>query len=187
MNFKQVVDLLRTQVDWESFFALRSIMKEELNKPSERFFKSGIIEKGLCRYSNGILSYIDEPGRDCQFVDYPNLFLEVKGNQTNWHLKDFASFRLVNGNSKIKVYSELPETYAQFCLFHNLETVFLCESNVLNKYMVNLGSSNIDIEVPVSKLTLLSKRMKSSNKKVNSLSSYINSAREEFYDSIKDL
>lgn len=187
MNLEQAVNLLQTQVDWESFFALRSVMEGEMNKPSERFFKSGIIERGLCSYSNGILSYIDEPGRDCQFTDHPNFFLEVKGNQTNWHLKDFASFRLVNGNSKTKIYSELPETYAQFCLFHNLENAFLCESSILNKYMVNKGSGNIDIEVPVSKLTFLGKKTKVSNKKVNRLSSYIDAALEEFYVSIKSL
>lgn len=176
MNFQQAVDLLQNRIDWDSFFSLRSIMEGEMNNPSERFFKSGIIERGLCSYSKGTLRYIDEPGRDCQFIEQPEFFLEIKGNQSNWHLKDFTSFRLVNGNSKKKVYNELPETYAQFCLFHNLENAFLCESRILNKYMVNLGSGNIDIEVPVSKLTLLHKNTKPSTKKVNSLSSYINAA-----------
>ena len=81
MNFEQAVNLLQTQVDWESFFALRSVMAGEMNKPSERFFKSGIIERGLCSYSNGILSYIDEPGRDCQFTP----LVGQKSQQTSCH------------------------------------------------------------------------------------------------------
>lgn len=192
MNFEQAVYLLQTQIDWESFFALRSITKDKMNKESERFFKSRVVEEGLCSFSNGILSYIDEPGRDCQFIDYPNFFLEIKGNKNDWHLKKFATFRLVNGNSKKKIYSKLPETYAQFCLFHNLENSFLCESSMLNKYMINKDSGNIDVKVPVSELTLLGKKEKSSDKKVNSLkvnilSDCIDSALKEFYASIKNI
>lgn len=187
MNFNQAVNLLQNQIDWESFFNLRSIMEREMNRPSERFFKSGIIERGLCHYSNGVLSYIDEPGRDCQFNEYPTFFLEIKGNQSNWNLRDFASFRLVNGNSNRKIYSELPETYAQFCLFHNLENVFLCESYNLNKYIVCNGTGNIDIKVPINVLTPLGKKMRVSIKKINSLSSYFDAALEEFYVSIKNL
>ena len=68
MDFKQVVDLLQTQINWEAFFRLRKSIEVELNKNSERFFKSTVLERGLCRYSNGLLRYIDERGRDCQFI-----------------------------------------------------------------------------------------------------------------------
>lgn len=54
MNFKQAVELLQTRINWPAFFRLRLAIETELNKNSERFFKSSALEKGLCKYSNRI-------------------------------------------------------------------------------------------------------------------------------------
>lgn len=188
MSFSSVVDLMKNTIDWEQFFTIRQVMQKSLNKPAERFLKSKIVESGLCSCSNGLLEYIDEQGRDCQFTNSPNLYLECKGNQSNWHEKYSAKFRLVNGNSPTKDYSHLPENYAQYVMFFNLSHVYIIESSPLEEYIITDNSSNIDVEVPVHKLTLLySKTKKSNTKKLPTIEKHLTEAFKNFYAECKGI
>lgn len=189
MNFEQAVTTLKEKVEWEKFFNLRRHLKGDMNKPSERFFKSRVLEGGLCSYSGGSLRYTDLPGRDCQFIDHSNYFVEMKGKQTRWHLKDVVEFRLVNGNSKKKKrFTRIPDTYAQFVMFYNLEAAFLIETDVLNRYIVDQWSGNLDVKVPVSSMTPLYRVLKKSKFSCKvGVSDFIDRALEEFYGKLASL
>lgn len=96
-------------------------------------------------------------------------------------------FRLVNGNSSEKIYDCIPDTYAQYVLFHNLETAFLGETTVLQDYMVNKGTTNIDIKVPVNKLVKLYHNTTIFKKVNKNLSYFVDIALEDFYAEIENL
>lgn len=184
MNGNYVFELIKNSVDWNRFFRIRQSLTTEFNKPSERFLKSEVNERALCRCSNGVLSYINEPGRDCQILldNSPELFLECKGDQSEWHLKNSHKFKLVNGNSKTKVYDTIPDTYAQYVMFFSLTRAYLIETRDLQRYIINDNSGNINVDVPIQKMKLLHEVNHPLETKAISFSPYLTEAFNNFYD-----
>lgn len=182
MNYDYITNLIRESIDWERFFCIRQSLATEFNKSSERFLKSEVNERAFCNCSNGILTYINDPGRDCQFVEFPEVYLECKGDQKNWHRKIEHNFKLVNGNSTTKVYDTIPDTYAQYVMFFNLTRAYLIDTCELQNCVIKDNSGNINVKVPIHKMRLLYEVKSPLPVKSVSFSPYLTEAFNKFYD-----
>lgn len=161
ISFEQLVETLKSGVDWDKWFRMVNRMSGEMNAETERFNKSRVLEKGLVFCSAGLFTYIDKKGRDLAFNPEEGVYVEVKGKKGNWFDSTRSRggrFRLVNGNSNdAGLYIELPGDYAQYIMFYSEHAVAIGISRELTNFMEHKGT-NIDIVVPSHALTLIARK-----------------------------
>jgi len=155
----QTVDLknwLSNNVDWNKYVTLVDQIGDELNERKLRFDKSDLFEKALELFSNQDLQYVNQEGVD--HIGPNGITIEMKYSdgclftrkkkQPKKHVSDL---QLMNsrGSSEGRT---LPESYAQFLLICDKDSVAIISKTDLIPYVVDAGDGLKTSKLPSEKV-----------------------------------
>jgi hypothetical protein len=155
----QTVDLknwLSNNVDWNKYVTLVDQIGDELNERKLRFDKSDLFEKALELFSNQNLQYVNQEGVD--HIGPNGITIEMKYSdgclftrkkkQPKKHVSDL---QLMNsrGSSEGRT---LPESYAQFLLICDKDSVAIISKTDLIPYVVDAGDGLKTSKLPSEKV-----------------------------------
>ena len=145
-----------------------------MNGQKDRFDKSDLIEMGLDIYSNGEIKHVDRDGVDHELVNllnlkglpitqemkfvsrlfYKEIVIEranrrqgIEGRKELQRSNDLVSLRLVNSRGE-NTHTTLPDTYAEFLLAADNNSVHVIEVATLLPYLEFPGDGIVAVNVP---------------------------------------
>lgn len=139
-------------INFPSFFAMCLNTSACLNKPSDRFAKGGLREKGLESFSNGRLRWIDQEGRD-NHDDILELDIEFKTTKLKTKTgknKKFVSARLKNtmgDNATCSI-----KNPADIYMFGGCDGLVICDYKTLEPYL-RMTKDALECKIPYEKVT----------------------------------
>ena len=173
-TLQQVCDYNRTQVNWVKMYSMIDTLGTTMNGQKDRFDKSDLIEMGLDVFSNGSIKYVDRDGVDHELVN----LLNTKGMPTTQEMKfvgtlfykEFATERAnrrqgIEGKKELRqsnhpvtiklvnsmgssTHTKLPDTYAEFLLAADNNSIHIIEVATLLPYLVFGGDGITANKVP---------------------------------------
>ena len=156
-----IIDILKN-VDWGRFSRLCTSLGGELNDPQWRFLKAVFLENAVAQYSGGMLTYVGESERGCDFmVPSLNLKIEMKymsealypGKKTTMR-PNSKDITLMNSKGT-NTHDSLPETYADYLLIVEQRGAAIISKENLKKY-VKVNGDSLSAKIPTSELTVIS-------------------------------
>lgn len=155
----QTVDLkdwLSNNVDWNKYVTLVDQIGDELNERKLRFDKSDLFEKALELFSNQDLQYVNQEGVD--HIGPNGITIEMKysdgclfTSKKKQPKKHVSDLQLMNsrGSSEGRT---LPESYAQFLLICDKDSVAVISKTDLIPYVVDAGDGLKTSKLPSEKV-----------------------------------
>ena len=106
-----VSEKIRDNIDWDKVFSVIVSYQYTHNHNMMRFAKSNLISKGIERWSNGYLKFVDETGHD--FVTADGYKVELKSGLTMFHKKaqNTASIVVKNMNGSVADLTKYEKTF----------------------------------------------------------------------------
>jgi hypothetical protein len=154
ITFVNLCKDLKQRLNWDRIYKFRAYINSHFNGQSERFLKSRLVESFIAKESNGLLVYVDLPGKDWWVPEYGE-YLEGKGSKDDVPRNGILKPRLKNGNSGHD-YTGIPTDYAKFIMFYYRDCFRVAKRDVVENY-ISLYGGNIEVRLPISETTLLSK------------------------------
>ena len=161
MSETQLIDILKN-VDWGRFSRLCTSLGSELNDSQWRFLKAVFLENAVAQYSGGMLTYVGESERGCDFV-VPSLNLKIEMKYTSEALypgkkttmrPNSKNITLMNSKGT-NTHDSLPETYADYLLIVEQRGAAIISKENLKKY-VKVNGDSLSAKIPTSELTVIS-------------------------------
>jgi hypothetical protein len=173
-TLQQVCDYNRAQVNWIKLYSMIDTLGTTMNRQKDRFDKSDLIEMGLDIYSNGQIKHVDCDGVDHELVNLPNakglpttqemkfdskLFYKmvsvqrankrrgIEGHKELQRSNEPVNLRLVNSRGE-NTHTALPDTYAEFLLAADNNSVHAIEVGTLLPYLEFPGDGIVAVNVP---------------------------------------
>ena len=162
MSETQLIKILKNDVDWGRFSRLCTSLGSALNDPQWRFLKAVFLESAVAQYSSGMLTYVGESERGCDFmVPSLNLKIEMKymsealypGKKTTMR-PNSKEITLMNSKGT-NTHDSLPETYADYLLIVEQRGAAIISKENLKKY-VKVNGDSLSAKIPTSELTVIS-------------------------------
>ena len=152
ISLKTIANEYKKCIQLIPFFTMCMNTSSNLNKPSDRFAKGGLREKGLEIYSGGRLKWIDEEGRDNRDtvlnkdIEFKTTPLKTKtGNN-----KKNISARLKNtmgNNAKCSI-----KNPADIYMFGGCHGLMICDYETMIPYFEQTNDALV-CKIPFEKLT----------------------------------
>lgn len=151
----QTVDLavwLQNNVDWNKYVTLVKAIGNELNERKLRFDKSDLLERSLELFSDQNLKYVNKEGVD--HIGPEGVTIEMKftdtclfTRKTKKKKKFVSDLQLMNsrGSSEGRT---LPETYAEYLLICDTDSVALISKTDLLPYVTSAGDGLKTTKLP---------------------------------------
>lgn len=173
-TLQQVCDYNRAQVNWIKLYSMIDTLGTTMNGKKDRFDKSDLIEMGMEVYSNGEIKFLNRNGVDHELVNLPNskglpttqemkfdsaLFYKmvsvqranrrrgIEGRKELQRSNEPVSLILVNSRGENK-HKKLPDTYAEFLLAADNNSVHAIEVATLLPYLEFPGDGIVAVNVP---------------------------------------
>jgi len=173
-TLQQVCDYNRAQVNWIKLYSMIDTLGTTMNRQKDRFDKSDLIEMGLDIYSNGQIKHVDCDGVDHELVNLPNakglpttqemkfdskLFYKmvsvqrankrrgIEGRKELQRSNKPVNLRLVNSRGE-NTHTALPDTYAEFLVAADNNSVYAIEVAALVPYLEFPGDGIVAVNVP---------------------------------------
>lgn len=161
MEYTNVVEVLKNNINWQRFVNLCASIGNELNSPQWRFLKAVFLESAVAAYSKGMVTYVGESERGCDFVipSLNNAKIEMKYTAEALYTakgtarRDCKSVTLLNSKGT-NTHLALPEEYADYLLIVESRGASLISKENLQKYVVVKGDS-LTACIPTSELTVI--------------------------------
>jgi hypothetical protein len=161
MKYNRVIEIMKN-VDWQKFHNLCKSVGNDFNSPQWRFLKATILEKAVAKYSGGMLRYVGEEERGCDFIieSLNNVKIEMK--YTEECLFGGKEKRLKNTTKQITLLNSrgtnthlnLPETYSDYLLIVEMNGAALIHKEALEEFVVSNGDS-LSAKIPTNQLHII--------------------------------
>ena len=155
-------------IDWDRFLRIVNQLGDQCNSRKNRFDKADILEQALAICSNGILSWIDEIGRD-HHDNKLNLDIEFKFQTSSMFTKvrktpkKFIKIRIKNFIGKKKEEQKMSkpkiDNPADYYLFVQDDAVGIISYKEMEPYLVE-KRDGMDTAIPHNKITYIIKPTK---------------------------
>ncbi len=192
---KSLAERYKKIIDWERFFRIVNQLGNQCNSRKNRFDKADILEQALEVCSNGILSWIDEIGRDhrdnklnieIEFkFQISSMFTKVRKNP-----KKFIKIRIKNFIGKKKTTAAGAaasasgaarktkiDNPADYYLFVQNDAVGIISYKEMEPYLVE-KRDGMDTAIPHNKITYIIKPTKQEFKPIPNAMNYKKRKRE---------
>jgi hypothetical protein len=153
----QTADLahwLAYNVDWNKYVTLVDQVGDELNERKLRFDKSDLFERALELFSNQDLQYVNREGVD--HIGPNGITIEMKytdgclfTSKKKQPRKHVADLQLMNSRGS-SAGRTLPESYAQFLLICDRDSVAVISKEDLIPYVIDAGDGLKTSKLPSS-------------------------------------
>jgi hypothetical protein len=165
---KSIAKRYKQLIDWDRFFRIVNQLGDQCNSRKNRFDKADILEQSLEICSNGILSWVDEIGRDHR-DNKLNIDIEFKFQTSAMFTnvrkspKKFIRIRIKNFIGKKKTEPNMcnPEidNPADYYLFVQKDAVGIISYKEMEPYLVE-KRDGMDTAIPHNKITYIIKPTK---------------------------
>lgn len=161
INYQQVIEIMKN-IDWQMFHNSCKSIGKEFNSPQWRFLKAIILEKAVSKYSNGMLRYVGEEERGCDFVieSLNHVKIEMKyteeclfGGREKSLKKITKQITLLNSRGT-NTHTNLPETYSDYLLIVEMNGAAIIQKEALKEFVVSNGDS-LSAKIPTDKLHII--------------------------------
>jgi hypothetical protein len=173
-TLQQVCDYNQAHVNWIKMYSMIDTLGKTMNGQKDRFDKSDLIEMGLEVYSNGQIKHVDRDGVDHELVNllntkglpttqemkfvsrlfYKEVVIEranrrrgIEGRKELQRSSEPINLRLVNSRGE-NTHTALPDTYAEFLLAADNNSVHAIEVATLLPYVEFPGDGIVAVNVP---------------------------------------
>lgn len=159
----QVIDILKA-INWSRFSRLCSSLGNELNDPQWRFMKAVFLENAVADYSHGMLEYVGDKERGCDFKipSLANAKIEMKYTEGCLFVPKKTQLRgttkqitLLNSRGT-NTHSNLPEEYADYLLIVEMNGAAVISKEKLKEYVTSHGDS-LTAKIPTDQLHIIFK------------------------------
>ena len=161
INYQKVIEIMKT-IDWQMFHNSCKSIGTDFNSPQWRFLKATILEKAVAKYSNGMLRYVGEEERGCDFMidSLDNAKIEMKyteeclfGGREKSLKKITKQITLLNSRGT-NTHTNLPETYSDYLLIVEMNGAAIIKKETLKEFVVSNGDS-LSAKIPIDKLHII--------------------------------
>lgn len=160
-EYQQVIGIM-ANIDWQKFHNLCKSIGTDFNSPQWRFLKATILEKAVAKYSNGMLRYVGEEERGCDFMieSLNNVKVEMKyteeclfGGKDKKLKKTTKQITLLNSRGT-NTHANLPETYSDYLLVVEMSGAAIIRKEELQEFVVSNGDS-LSAKIPTDQLQII--------------------------------
>lgn len=185
---KSLAERYKKIIDWNRFFRIVNQLGDQCNSRKNRFDKADILEQALEVCSNGILSWIDEIGRDHR-DNKLNIEIEFKFQISSMFTKvrktpkKFIKIRIKNFIGKKKTAAAAApgkakiDNPADYYLFVQNDAVGIISYKEMEPYLVE-KRDGMDTAIPHNKITYIIKPTKQEFKAIPNAMNYKKRKRE---------
>ena len=159
-SYIDIITILQN-INWQRFHNLCLSIGKDLNSPQWRFLKAIFLENAIASYSNGMLTYVGDTERGCDFIvkDF-NVKIEMKyvegclfGGKKIKLKKQTTEIKLMNSNGT-NTHLNLPDTYSDYLLMVDLYGAALISKEELTPHLI-IGGDGIKVKIPTEKLHII--------------------------------